>query len=209
MKRSTILSLAFAITLGTFAAVQAQEEAPAPGDAPGFVDENGDGINDNRPHRGRGFRGHRGIGRLGADLSDEQKAAVKETAEALKADGATREDIRAAITDQLTGFGIEVPTQEEIEAQRTEHQAQRQEVRVIVDGLKEEGATRDEIKAAVDQYRTDNGIEAPVGGNRGGKRGGKRGRGIGGHGGRGGFGPRGGGAGNGADAPADTGNEAQ
>jgi Spy/CpxP family protein refolding chaperone len=200
MKRSTILSLAFAMTLGTFAAVQAQ--APAPGEAPGFVDENGDGINDNRPHRGRGFRGHRGIGRLGADLTDEQKAAVKETAEALKADGATREDIRAAITDQLTGFGIEVPTQEEIEAQRTEHQAQRQEVRIIVDGLKEEGATRDEIKAAVDQYRTDNGIEAPVGGNRGGK----RGRGIrGGHGGRGGFGPRGGGA----DAPADTGNEAQ
>lgn len=198
MKRSIILRFAFAMTLGTFAAVQAQDDVPAPGGAPEFVDENGDGINDNRAARGRGHRGHRGgLARLGADLTDEQKAAVKETVEALKAEDASREDIRAAVTEQLSGFGVEVPTQEEIDAQRQERQAQRDEVRAIVDGLKEDGATREEIKAAVDQYRTDNGIEAPAGGGRGGKgRGLRGGRG----GGRGGFGPRGGAP---ADAPAD------
>ena len=174
MKRLTVLCLTLALVFCFSASVQAQDDAPAgPTDNPRFVDENGDGINDNTHRRGRpgGRRGGQKAPR-GTELTDEQKAAIKETVDQLKAGEATQEEIRAAVRDQLTGFGIEVPSREEIEAQRTETQAQREAVRILVDGLREEGAAHDEIKAAVDQHREDNGIEAPEG--QGGR--GKRGR---------------------------------
>ena len=151
-------------------------------------DENVDGIDDNtmRKHR----FGQRGPGLLraaiGDQLTDEQKTELKAEMAALKEEGATREEVRAAFETRLGELGVEIPEEvAERLAEREAQRAQRQEVKEIVDQMKEEGATREEIRTALAEA----GFEKPEG-----RRGGKaRGH-------RGGFkGPRGGDAAPAAD----------
>ena len=183
MKRLTLFAAAALATTITFTEAQAQFENGAP-----TIDENADGIADGRArmHRGGDHRGAQPRGPAGefvADLTDEQKAELKALRESLRETDATREDAHAALQEKLAEFGVDLPDmdviQAEREAERVERQAQRDAVRTLVDGLKADGATREEIRAAL----TEAGFEPPPRGDRGnrGNRG-DRGRG---HGGRG------------------------
>ena len=177
MKRLTLFALAALATTITFTDAQAQGGGP---DGPPAIDENADGIADGRArtHRGRGHRGARGTGPVGellGDLTDAQKAELQALRESLRESDVTREAAHASMQEKLAEFGVELPSIEEIqverEAARTEHQAQREAVRNLVEGLKAEGATREEIREAL----TDAGYEPAARGPRG--RGGRGGRG--------------------------------
>ena len=154
MKRLTLIALAALAT--TIAVSDAQAQGGI--DAPPAIDENADGIADGRArmHRGRGHREHRGAGPVGellSDLTDEQKAEVNALRESLRESDVPREDAQASLQAKLAKFGVELPSIEEIqverEAARVEHKAAREAVRTLVDGLKAEGATREEIRDAL------------------------------------------------------------
>ncbi len=193
MKRLTFLALAALATTIAFTDAQAQGGGA---DTPPAIDENADGIADGRArmHRGRGHRGPRGggpVGELISDLTDEQKAELK----TLRESDVPREEAHASMQEKLAEFGIELPSIEEIQAEReaarVEHEAEREAVRTLVEGLKAEGATRDEIREAL----TEAGYEPKERG-----RGGRGGRGSRGSGDRG---PRG------ATPPADAADSAE
>ena len=117
MKRFTIFSLAVLLALGAWAETRAQDE-PEPADVEengAVIDHDEDGIDDNkaRHHRGSGRRGGRGLGKLGADLTEEQRAALKETVEGLRQSGASREEVHAAVGAQLQSYGVELPENRE------------------------------------------------------------------------------------------------
>ncbi|MBT5829411.1 MAG: hypothetical protein HOH77_04365 [Candidatus Latescibacteria bacterium] len=198
MKKLTFLASALALTLafGEAQIAQAQDTAPEAS----FVDENGDGIDDNvrRGHR----RGHRGIiGRAGANLSDEQKTELKALVDGLKAAEASKADVHAAVEAKFTEWGIELPERPTVASRLGDAISVEQaaELTALVDGLKEAETDRADIKAAVDAQLETWGIEKPEkpeGNKRGrsGRRGGRRGH----------FGPP-----PGAEAPADAPADAQ
>ncbi|MDA0746950.1 MAG: hypothetical protein O2954_10555 [bacterium] len=129
----------------------------------GFVDENGDGIDDNatfRHHFGRHNRGE--IGRLASLLTAEQLSALKEKVDALKTEGATRDEIHTAINAELEALGIELPTPGlgRVSSLLTEEQLAT--LTEKIDALKAEGATSDEIHAAVHAELDALGIDLPI-----------------------------------------------
>ena len=126
-----------------------------PARAHDFVDE--DGINDVETFKHRaGKRGRRGIARL---LTEEQRTALKETVDALKAEGATDEEIRAAVDALFEEFGIERPGG----FLRSLTDEQRAAVKEKVSSLRVEGATDEEIQAAVNTLFEELGVEPPEG----------------------------------------------
>lgn len=182
MKRLTLFAAAALATTITFTEAQAQFENGA-----SAIDENADGIADGRArmHRGGGPRGSQPGGPAGefiADLTDEQKAELQTLHESLRETDATREDAHAALQEKLAEFGVDLPDmdviQAEREAARAEREAQRDAVRTLVDDLKADGATREEIREAL----TEAGFEPPPRSDRGRGQGGRgqggRGRGV-------------------------------
>ncbi|MFB0517580.1 MAG: FlgD immunoglobulin-like domain containing protein [Candidatus Neomarinimicrobiota bacterium] len=115
--------------------------------------------------QGRGYRGHRGD--LG--LTDEQQAQVHELVSGMRADGATREEIHAAVADLLAGWGIELPEDygfgygpqgpQSLMKQLTEEQ--RQQIHELVSGMRAEGASREEIHTALATLFDQWGLEWP------------------------------------------------
>ena len=114
MKCMTSYILALVLAAGTWTAASAQDEGATQDDGGVFVDGNGDGIEDGfRKGRRGGRRGHRGRPALGSpergprlnrgrlNLDPEVKAQIEQ----LKADGATREEVRTALAAQ----GVELP----------------------------------------------------------------------------------------------------
>ena len=102
-----------------------------------------------------------------SDLTDEQKEEIKTIVEELREDGASREEIKAAVDSKLTEWGIEVP--EFKNGAKRRHppflndltEEQREEIKDIVQDMRENGASREEVKAAVDSKLTEWGIEVP------------------------------------------------
>ena len=128
-----------------------------PARAHDFVDEDGDGINDVETFKHRsGKRGRRGIARL---LTEEQRTALKETVDALKAEGATDEEIRAAVDGLFEEFGVERPGG----FLRSLTDEQRAAVKEKVSSLRVDGATDEEIQAAVNTLFEELGVEPPEG----------------------------------------------
>lgn len=181
MKKLTFFASALALLLafGYAQNVQAQDTT----EETTFVDENGDGIDDNirRHHR----HGHRGIfGVVGSQLTDEQKTELQTLVEGLKESEATKDDVRAAVEAKLVEWGIEIPEPPAISTRfgdlLTEEQAT--ELDALVAGLREASATHEDIHTAVDAQLETWGIELPakpegqMGGRGHGRRGGKRGR---------------------------------
>jgi hypothetical protein len=164
MKRTlqwTTLALALTLIGGLVNDSEAQRRGPKQQTRALQIDENADGIAD-----GRALRGN--LSGVSGQLSDEQRTALKSEVDALREAGASAEEITAAVVTQLAAAGIELP--ENFAAEHTAHvaerqaqAAQREEMRTIVDGLKEEGATREEIAAAL----ADAGFEIPTRGHRG------------------------------------------
>ena len=98
------------------------------------------------------------------DLTDAQKEEITTTMNELRENGASREEIREAITAKLTEWGIEVPEDNPHPMPRwlqnlTEEQ--KAELQNLMDELKEKGASHEEIRAEIDAKLQQWGIEIP------------------------------------------------
>lgn len=165
-KWMTIGALAFAVVAADATFTPAQDT---------FVDENGDGIDDGAARKHR--FGRRGILRgVRTQLTDEQKAEVKAALEELKRAEASRDEIQAALSALLEGYGIEVPEpgdrlNERLGGVLTEEQLA--DLRAEIDGLREAEASREDIRAAFEAKLTEFGVDpASI---RAGKKDGRRG----------------------------------
>lgn len=118
-----------------------------------------------RPERDGNGRGGKKENR--PELTDEQKAELKELRDSMIADGATREEIHAAIEALFAEWGIEMPDwnrgrtgqRDFSDPQLTDEQ---QEIlRTTIADLRAADATRDEIHAAVEALYAEWGLEMP------------------------------------------------
>ncbi len=97
-----------------------------------------------------GFKRHgpRGLGPwdpcFTADLTDEQRTAIRETTKKMRSQGATRQEIRTQVDEMLKGYGIEWP-----QGLSRLTDEQRKAVRDKERQMKREGAKCEEILAAV------------------------------------------------------------
>ena len=167
MKRTTLLAyLVTAVSL-VFAAGGTAQDETAP-----FVDANGDGINDVAEARHsilfRAFHQvqHEMRGAVGEQLTDEQKAELRELTASLREQDMTREDVRAAVTERLIEFGVTLPenwglTPEAYADQIGFTEERRIELRALVESLKGDGFSREEVREAVDAQLAEWGIELP------------------------------------------------
>jgi uncharacterized membrane-anchored protein len=116
------------------------------------------------PHEGKGFW---------ADLTEEQRDAVREKKEEMRSHGATREEIRAAVDEMLKGYGIEVPENWRpsrdpggfghglgpFAADLTDEQ--KEAVHQKIKLLQVKGADREQIREEISQMLEGYGIEVP------------------------------------------------
>ncbi|MBD3181983.1 hypothetical protein GF312_06815 [Candidatus Poribacteria bacterium] len=121
----------------------------------------------------RGFRiRNRHVG-LCVSLTDEQRELIQETVKEMWEDDATIDDIREAVTEILKEEGVEITPclfigRGRIKATVPLHslslltKEQRDEVRMMVLEMREDGATRSEIREAVVQKMEEFGIEFPL-----------------------------------------------
>ena len=88
-----------------------------------------------------------------SEITEEQKADLKETRETLIEEGTTSEEIREAMREQLESYGIELPTREEMLDKQIERTEQRLEILNRIKELVNENPdiTRDEIREII-QY---------------------------------------------------------
>jgi len=112
---------------------------------------------------------------LCADLTDEQRQQINDTVAGMKETGATRDEINVAVKELMEGFGIEVPDDWREHKKGNKRQGrkgkgdlcadltdeQRQQIKDTVAEMKEAGATRDEINAAVKELLEGFGVEVP------------------------------------------------
>jgi DNA-binding transcriptional regulator YhcF (GntR family) len=118
---------------------------------------------------GRGGFGP-GPGGFWKDLTKEQREAVQEKIKEMRSQGAKEEEIRAAMVEMLKGYGIEVPKdwhgpigfgqrRDDWGANLTTEQ--REAVREKIKEMRSQGASREEIHAAVDEMIKGYGVESP------------------------------------------------
>ncbi|RKY60003.1 MAG: hypothetical protein DRP94_01820 [Candidatus Latescibacterota bacterium] len=90
-----------------------------------------------------------------AKLTDDQKAAIRQKVEELRAQGASREEVREAVRQMLEDWGIKPPPRPRL----TEEQ--RAEIREMVKEMKEAGASPAEIRRAVAEKLREWGVRPP------------------------------------------------
>jgi hypothetical protein len=147
---------------------------------------------------GRGEMGGRGDHRF-PELTEEQRAAVHELVGGMRDAGATRDEIHAAVAELFESWGLEVPEPPEGRGEggpregegRGERRGpgpgfmdqlteeQRTEVHALVTRMREAGAAREDIRAAVNEMLAGWGIELPGRPEGGPREGGGRGEGRG------------------------------
>jgi DNA-binding transcriptional regulator YhcF (GntR family)/DNA-binding transcriptional MerR regulator len=117
-------------------------------------------------------------GPQGPNLSEEQKAQLQELVQALQEDGKSREEIKQAVDALFAEWGIEKPEGPRGRKGKGNHEPQlskeqRAQLDETVQTLKDNGATQEEIRAAVEALFEEWGIEKPDGrmGHRGHKKG--------------------------------------
>ena len=154
-KWMTIGALAFAVVAADASLARAQD---------GFVDENGDGVDDAVAHIHR--RGGRGFLRgVRSQLTDEQKAEIKTAVESLKESGATREAIHDVLAAMLNGYGVEVPERgDHLTRQlgRILSEDQLAEVQAKIEELKAAEASGSDIRAAVGSLLEGYSVDVPT-----------------------------------------------
>jgi ribonuclease HI len=148
------------ILLGAAALAVAAADTPAV--AHGFMDEDGDGINDAASVRHRLGGPILPAGAFSTRLTDAQEAELQAKIDELTAAGATKDELAAAIRAALTGYGIDLPDYADhvvahLGTKLTD--AQEAELQALADGLEAQGAEADAIKAAVDAKLTEYGVE--------------------------------------------------
>jgi hypothetical protein len=112
-------------------------------------------------------------GGFGAGLTDQQRQAIREKEKELRSQGASREEVRAKVGEMLKAYGVQMP-KEGLEwhhppdfgpwggcfgAELTDEQ--RTAIHEKTREMKSQGATRQEIRAQVDEMLTGYGIEWP------------------------------------------------
>jgi len=99
----------------------------------------------------------------GIDLKEEQRAAIRDKVEAMREDGASREEIHGAVTEMLKQYGVEPPEnfQRHWALMRELSKDQRKEVRETVRKMHEDGASREDIRKTVDELLEKFGVEKP------------------------------------------------
>jgi DNA-binding transcriptional regulator YhcF (GntR family) len=100
------------------------------------------------------------------DLTDEQRQEIRDLLEELRESGATIEEVKEAIDLKLTEWGIEIPNKGMRQRQPWMPELtdeQREEIKQLIEELKESGASREEIKEAVDAKLVEWNIEIPEG----------------------------------------------
>jgi len=108
---------------------------------------------------------------FGHRLTDDQRAEVHALVEGLNEAGANDDEINAAVDELLGEWGVEAPTDEGAGRGFGRHghkpfmhrltDNQQAEVEALVDGMQADGATRQEVREAVDGMLDAWGIEAP------------------------------------------------
>jgi DNA-binding transcriptional regulator YhcF (GntR family) len=122
--------------------------------------DRGEGVRDGRPE---------GHPRFLDQLTEEQRTALREKVEEMKAAGASHEQIRDAVHEMLTGWGVDVPREPreprgprgEVFKQLTDEQ--RQAIHEKIREMREAGASREDIHATVREMLEGYGIELPEG----------------------------------------------
>ena len=112
--------------------------------------------------QGRGFRGHGD----GLGLTEEQRQEMHELVSSLRAEGASLEEIQAAAGELLAEWGIERPdrpgpgfgTPPFLEQLTDEQRAQ---VLELINNMRAEDATREDIHAAVSELLSSWGVDIP------------------------------------------------
>lgn len=110
--------------------------------------------------------------RFGDALTDEQIQAIVDKVNTLREAGATRDVVQGAVHDLLEGYGVDLPdVTDHLTARFGEMLTEEQLAQLVeeVTALEDAGATRDEIRAAVDASLEDYGIDVPAGPGRGSK----------------------------------------
>ncbi len=165
MKRFMTLTLGIsaAALLWAGPTVEAQDNGDAP--PPGFVDENGDGIDDGVSFRHRRGGRHRGGALMSvvfSNLTKEQRASLQEKINTLITSGATQEEIHEAVHAELEGFGVDVIGDylNRYSGRLTEDQLA--SLKETAEALKAEGATYRDIQAAVREELVELGITKPA-----------------------------------------------
>jgi hypothetical protein len=114
------------------------------------------------PHRGQG---------IFSSLTSEQREAVHARVTEMRENGASREEVHAAVGEMLKSYGIELPEDwnekphgrrgpgRRFMTQLTEEQ--REAVRARVTEMRENGASREETRAVVHEMLKSYGIELP------------------------------------------------
>ena len=169
MRLRTLATLVGALAL-TFATAGFAQDDTAPSDAAPetsvpFVDADGDGINDiaARFHMQQGMRG-RGSAfqetkraqftELFGQLSDEQQAEVQALVEQLRGEGLSPAEIHSAVGEKFSELGLDLPdtwnmTPAEFAEANRLTDAERNEIHTMVEEMRGEGATREQIRSAV------------------------------------------------------------
>lgn len=130
-----------------------------------------------RPGGPRGQDEPRGPGHDGGgfweELTEEQRAAIRSQIFELWQDGATEPEIHDVVREMLSDYGIELPEPPEDPRPRGGHghprfefmselsEEQRKEIRDMIQEMRDQDATREEIRAAVEQKLAEWGIELP------------------------------------------------
>ncbi len=96
-----------------------------------------------------------------SQLSEEQRQQIRALVKDLKASGATRQEIHAAVTEMLGEWGIEAP-QRPVQNDRPDlSDDQRQELQELIESMREQDKSRKEIHQAVSELFESWGLEAP------------------------------------------------
>lgn len=158
MRKRTFFRKALMIAVISLTAVGLSGYALAQNAHHYFIDEDGDGFNDNAPdHDGDGIPN--GIdpdysraydmnnSRIWNQLTTEQQQALQSLIESMKAEDASSEEIHNAVTTTLEGWGMTVP--ENFGLGTGLNNQQRIQIREMVQTMKEQGASRAQIQAAI------------------------------------------------------------
>ena len=108
------------------------------------------------------------------DLTEEQREAIQTKIKEMRKQNATREEIHSAVVEMLKGYGIDVPEDWPGPPPKQGDFGpgprgfwknltgeQREAVRSKIEKMRSQGASRKEIKAAVDEMIQEFGIESP------------------------------------------------
>ncbi len=119
------------------------------------------------------WKGPHGPGGFWEDLTKEQREAVHEKIKEMRDQGASREEIHFAVAEMLKGYGIEVP--EDWSGPRGRGgfgpgpggfwedltKEQREAVREKIREMRSQDASREEIRAAIDEMLQEYGFDLP------------------------------------------------